>query len=243
MKGGGSGTLTYQPDQTFQSTAIKTHLSDNALNLYAKMFLRRLVSRSAIWSTRPCLVRKQSRLSKDEISDLLSKPTWSVRSLLPDQSSSTTHASNGEITPTQLRHLLRLSALPQPRTPEEELDMLKTLSSQIHFVKEVQAVSTDGVEPLRAIRDETAEGIKNATIGLDQMKEYLDQEEVVGRNGRIRWKKASTLPKGQQKKKDIPDWDPLELAQEKRGRFFVVKREKKQDNEPGSSISDEDAPP
>ncbi len=101
--------------------------------------------------------------------------------------------------------------------------MLKTLRSQIHFVKEVQKVDTTGVEPLVAIRDETAESIQEQTITLEKLKQYLDQEEKVGNNGTIRRRKPTEM---------ITDsgWDPFDLGDgkdsRKKGKYFFVKKSK-----------------
>src|SRR5579871_3348118 len=120
-----------------------------------------------------------------DIEALLSKPTWSIQSLLPQSSSSSPSnpSSNPdqEITPTQLHHLLRLSALPAPKNAEEESSMLNTLAAQLNFVRQIQAVDTRGVEPLRAIRDETAEADADREIGLETkgVREALERETVV----------------------------------------------------------------
>jgi hypothetical protein len=103
--------------------------------------------------------------------------------------------------------------------------MLKTLESQIHFVREIQKVNTTGVEPLRAIRDETAEGIEEQTIKLADLQEYLDAEEVVGRNGRIKRR-----PKEDPEAKVAEDWDPFAMSEgqaKNKGRYFFVRKEKK----------------
>src|SRR4051812_44154241 len=107
------------------------------------------------------------------ISKLLTKPTWSVRSLLPSPPSST-HIPT--ITPKQLHHLLRLSALPQPSSPSVEASMIATLESQLHFVRAIQQVDTTGVEPLRSIRDETAAGLREASITVERLKDALEKE-------------------------------------------------------------------
>lgn len=95
--------------------------------------------------------------------------------------------------------------------------MLKTLSSQLHFVKEIQSVDTSGVEPLRSIRDETREAEKEVEITMDDLKEAFAKEERVGRSGRLR------------RRKDLPvdtdgaeDWDVLGYASRRVGRYFVV---------------------
>ncbi|RYC53837.1 hypothetical protein CHU98_g12375, partial [Xylaria longipes] len=109
-----------------------------------------------------------------DLTSLLSQPTWSVRSLLPPSSPSPSQQTT--ITPATLHHLLRLSALPLPQTPEEESQMLSTLSSQLHFVRAIQGVDTAGVSPLRVIRDETAAGLREQTIGLAELWEALEAE-------------------------------------------------------------------
>ncbi|KAI1169495.1 hypothetical protein F4777DRAFT_572950 [Nemania sp. FL0916] len=126
-----------------------------------------------------------------DLASLLSQPTWSVRSLLPPSTPSPTPTSTASepeaITPKTLHHLLRLSALPLPKTSEEETQMLATLSSQLHFVRAIQRVDTLGVAPLRVIRDETAAGVREEqTIGLAELRDALAAEDVVGHARRPR---------------------------------------------------------
>lgn len=151
-----------------------------------------------------------------DIESLLSTPSWSVRSLLPDEASQQAAPS---ITPKQLRHLLRLSALPQPANAEEEQSMLKTLESQIHFVKAIQRVDTMGVEPLRSIRDESPAAVEEMTIGVEQLKDAMAKERVSGRRRKIQ--------RVQGEKNDRPDgsaWDgnALGSASRTKGPYFVV---------------------
>ncbi|KAH8599349.1 hypothetical protein B0O99DRAFT_483809, partial [Bisporella sp. PMI_857] len=159
---------------------------------------------------------------KLDIAALLSKPSWSVRSLLPDASQPPAQ----EITPKQLHHLLRLSALPQPSSPAEEQKMLDTLHTQLHFVRDIQGVNTEGIEPLQSIRDETEEGIEAATIGLEDLKEALEQEVFEGRMQRPRRKRGG----GEVEKGGVEDWDVLGAAEDKvetpMGRYFVVRNGK-----------------
>jgi Asp-tRNA(Asn)/Glu-tRNA(Gln) amidotransferase C subunit len=121
-----------------------------------------------------------------------------------------------------LHHLLRLSALPQPRSPEEEAEMLQTLHSQLHFVRDIQNVNTEGVEPLQSIRDETEEGIREATIGIEELKEALAAEAIKGRNRRPKRRRGDPVDT-----KGVEDWDVLGTASEKDktslGSFFVVR--------------------
>ncbi|RMX92399.1 hypothetical protein D0867_12223 [Hortaea werneckii] len=163
---------------------------------------------------------------KIDVAELLSKPSWSVASLLPSKSET---SSAPEISSNQLHHLLRLSALPPPKSPEEEQSMLSTLSSQLHFVKDIQAVDTTGVEPLRSLRDETAQGEAQAELGVEALKEALEKESVRGKyHKRIRRNKDVA-------EKKTRDWDPLATAHKKVGRFFVVEGEKSDKAAPSSS--------
>ncbi|KAL2073561.1 hypothetical protein VTL71DRAFT_10887 [Oculimacula yallundae] len=189
--------------------------------------------RHQLISTRSYSSKTPSKAPVD-IAALLSKPSWSVRSLLPPESA----PPSTEITPKKLHHLLRLSALPLPKTPEEEASMLATLHSQLHFVKNIQDVDTEGVEPLQSIRDETEEGIKDITIDLETLKEALGKEDIKGRNKRPR-RRREMLPI----QKGVEDWDVLKTASEKvetpLGKYFIVRSGK--DDSP--ELSSEEAKP
>ncbi|KAL5003560.1 hypothetical protein BDV10DRAFT_190921 [Aspergillus recurvatus] len=170
------------------------------------------ISGSGIIQTRP---RCYSSISNDaDIRSILAKPTWSVRSLLPDPAA---RPPSPSVTPAQLKHLLRLSALPQPSSPEEEQQMLETLESQIHFVKEIQKVDTTGVEPLQAIRDESREAVKENTIGLERLREAMSKERVVGRNKRIQRIKSA---RNERPDGDAWDGNALGYASKTKGNFF-----------------------
>ncbi|KKK23953.1 hypothetical protein ARAM_003430 [Aspergillus rambellii] len=158
-----------------------------------------------------------SGAKEEDIESMLSKPTWSVRSLLPDAA---TKPPSPSVTPAQLHHLLRLSALPQPSSQEEEQRMLGTLESQIHFVKEIQKVNTTGVEPLQSIRDESPEASKENTIGLEQLKEAMSKEQIIGRNKRIQ----RVVDSGRNNRPDGDAWDgnALGYASKTKGKYFVV---------------------
>ncbi|KAF2190735.1 hypothetical protein K469DRAFT_721634 [Zopfia rhizophila CBS 207.26] len=154
----------------------------------------------------------------EELDDLLAKPTWSVQPLLPPK----TQAPDApKISSQQLHHLLRLSALPLPDTPEEETKMLETLSAQLHFVGEIQQVDTTGVKPLRAIRDETLITEENQTITLETLKDALAQEEVIGKHYKRIQRKSDCVDA-----KDVEDWDVLGSAERKVGKYFVVESER-----------------
>ncbi|KAG6031474.1 hypothetical protein E4U40_007144 [Claviceps sp. LM458 group G5] len=147
--------------------------------------------------------------------DILSKPSWSIRSLREPSLPAAESASRETITPKQLHHLLRLAALPLPQTPAEEASMIETLQSQLQFVRAVQRVDTAGVEPLRAIRDETLEAVRENTITLEDVKSLLSEEEHVGHYKR---------PRRIRKEIEEPDekWDVLGTASRKAGKYFVV---------------------
>jgi len=89
-------------------------------------------------------------------------------------------------------------------------------------VRDIQSVDTKGVEPLQSLRDETEEGIREATIGLNDLKDAFENEEIVGRNRRPRRKRGNLVDT-----KGVEDWDVLGTATEKvetpGGRFFVVR--------------------
>ncbi|KAI9773752.1 MAG: hypothetical protein M1835_006112 [Candelina submexicana] len=160
-----------------------------------------------------------STLGLREISSVLSEPTWSVRSLLPSYSE-TVEAT--EVSSKQLHHLLRLSALPPPKDQEEEENMLKTLSSQLLFVKEIQNVDTTGVIPLQSIRDETAEAESENEITMDKLEGALAEEEA-GINSKKRTRRILSVDT-----QCAEDWDPLAHTSRKLGRFFVVETGKGQ---------------
>lgn len=154
----------------------------------------------------------------DEVDKLLAEPTWSVESLLPPKSRA---PDAPQISSKQLHHLLRLSALPLPETPEQEQKMLDTLAAQLHFVGEIQRVDTTGVRPLRAIRDETRGAQEEQTIGLDTLKEALANEKLIGKwHRRIQREITPVDAKG------VEDWDVLGSAEKTAGKYFVVESER-----------------
>ncbi|KAJ4325580.1 hypothetical protein N0V84_003460 [Fusarium piperis] len=186
-----------------------------ALCSSCRLALQRAVTTRSINSTTRTLTTNSS--SKSTAASILEKPTWSVRSLLPSSPSS---APAETITPAQLHHLLRLSALPLPPTPADEAAMINTLQNQLQFVRAVQRVDTSGVEPLRAIRDETDAAHGESTIGLAELGEALSSEVLVGhyqRARRVRDKVESEAEK----------WDALCTAGRTAGRYFVVESGKK----------------
>lgn len=179
---------------------------------HVKGLLQRQLRNPAV--DRICLRYSSSIVTAEEVESILSKPTWSVKALLPSDAQS---ADAPIITHAQLRHLLKLSALPEPKDEEEQSKILKTLRSQLHFVRAIQAVDTKGVSPLRAIRDETQAAEEEARISLDSVKEALAQEVVRGKHyKRIQRKEGPVDTKGAE------DWDVMGHAERKAGRYFLV---------------------
>lgn len=99
--------------------------------------------------------------------------------------------------------------------------MLADLRAQLHFVREVQRLNTEGVEPLRSLRDETDENV----VGLERMREALDKEVVVGK-WRKRRRRGAAEEKGEGGKVGTERWDPLGQAARRVGRYFVVEEGK-----------------
>lgn len=165
--------------------------------------------------------RQNKGIHPDELEQLLAEPTWSVESLLPPETRSPDAPT---ISSKQLHHLLRLSALPPPESAEQEQKMLDTLAAQLHFVGKIQQVDTAGVNPLRAIRDETIAAEQEQTITLDTLADALNREEVIGaHHKRIQ---RHTTPVDAQ---DVENWDVLGSAERTSGRFFVVESERPQE--------------
>ncbi|KAF9738139.1 hypothetical protein PMIN06_011084 [Paraphaeosphaeria minitans] len=161
-------------------------------------------------------------MSFDDIQAVLeSGPTWSVDSLLPPEK----QAPNApEITSLQLHHLLRLSALPLPKSQEDEEKMLATLADQLHFVGKIQQVDTTDVKPLRAIRDETAAAEAEQTITLETLKDALAKEKVIGKHYKRIQRDVTPIDAS-----DVESWDVLGSAERKQGKYFVVESERPQE--------------
>lgn len=140
-----------------------------------------------------------TKTPQDPLHQVFAYPTWSIRSSLLPTTQAQTQAEepDPEITPQTLAHHLRLAALPPPASPREEARLLATLRTQLRFVRAVQAVTeAAAVEPLRAIRDETAAGAAEATVGLDALRGALGRETRFGFRGRPRRSRASGAVSG-----------------------------------------------
>lgn len=212
---------------------------------YQPSRLIRAVEYGTDWSHR--IARPVRAFPDPNIEELLAHPSWSIRSLLPQHSTPTiagpkeeatanTTADRikpeDEVTREKLHHLLRLSALPLPKSKAEESHLLSTLRAQIHFVRSIQSVDTTHVKPLVAIRDETAEAREEQTVHVADLKPWFDLEEKVGKNGTVRRRKVE---RKSMQGKIVPgkegQWDPFQLGVgskegigRKMGRWFVVKK-------------------
>ena len=153
----------------------------------------------------------------NEIAAMLAEPSWSVNTLFTPASQS---PSQPHVSQKQLHHLLRLSALPLPANEAEEAKMLKDLESQLQFVRAIQQVNTDGVEPLVSIRDETKEAEKELEITLETLGEDLKKERVSGIRGRIS-RDAETA------KEEAENWDALACAPRTVGRYIALDNARK----------------
>lgn len=109
--------------------------------------------------------------------------------------------------------------------------MLEDVSLQLYFVRKVRDVDTEGIEPLQSIRDETEQGRKEATIGLEKLREALGKEEIKGRSRRPRRPRDVVDTTG------VEDWDVLGTASEKvetsGGKYFVVRSGKDKESNNG----------
>lgn len=94
--------------------------------------------------------------------------------------------------------------------------MITTLQSQLQFVHTVQRVDTTGVEPLRAIRDETEVAARENSVGLEDLRDVLDREVLVGHYQRPRRVREVV-------EDEAENWDALSTARRTAGRYFVVK--------------------
>ena len=100
--------------------------------------------------------------------------------------------------------------------------MISDLQSQLQFVRALQEVDTEGVEPLVTLRDETEEGEKEGTIGLEEMRGELEKEEVVGMRGRIVRRKGAEVKGEREGNEEAGGLDLLAQAPRRLGRYVVV---------------------
>ncbi|GAB1313029.1 60S ribosomal protein L7 [Madurella fahalii] len=211
--------------------ASLVRLSRRSLRLHQILQQRHQSSISSSTTSQPQPQPQASKPQPDPY-DLLSTPTWSTRALFPTSLPPPLHSQPSETDlntsndkSINIPHLLRLSALPQPSSPAETARLQSTLQTQLHFVRAIQLVNTDGVAPLRSIRDETRQGLREAAITSDtpQIRAALAEEEAYGRWKRPRRRRALNKADGGRPLKGVEDWDVLGSAREKVGRYFVVR--------------------
>jgi Asp-tRNA(Asn)/Glu-tRNA(Gln) amidotransferase C subunit len=218
------------PNQPSYSSSRPSPLSSPSclLNMSFRGATRHLRSGSALLirhKQSSCLKRWQSTsptTSRLDIEALLGGPTWSVSSLLPTAKFSDLQTEQ-PMTSEKLHHLLRLSALEPPSTSEEEEKMLRTLSDQLHFVRAVQAADTTGVEPLRALRDESEEDecLEEKRV-MKECEAAFEKEEILGQwHKRIR-RRRDELPS--KIDEAIENWQPVNASARKSGKYFLVER-------------------
>jgi len=101
--------------------------------------------------------------------------------------------------------------------------MLQTLNSQLHFVREIQKLKTHSVDPLKCIRDESAEANLEREIGYEELKGALENGGIGRKHSAASRKSTDTL----EAPKELDDWDVLKQAERKAGRYFIVETGKK----------------
>lgn len=113
-----------------------------------------------------------------DLDELIGSPGWTLEDLLPPHQTDSSPPETDDdtsISSKTLHHLLNLSGLPPPKSPAEESKLLAALYDQLHFVKHVQSVPTENIEPLIRIGDErTAQD--GRTEGLLTFEECVEEE-------------------------------------------------------------------
>jgi len=153
-----------------------------------------------------------------DLDEFIGSPGWKLNDLLPPHRTgfSRTEADDDtSITSKTLQHLLNLSGLPPPKSPEEEIKLLSALHDQLHFVKHVQSVPTDNVEPLIRVGDErgVADGNTDGVLTFQECVEESESETIPG----LEW----------------TEWDVCGLkggSQEGRDQGYFVVRDKARKN-------------
>jgi hypothetical protein len=95
--------------------------------------------------------------------------------------------------------------------------MLETLDSQLHFVRQIQKLKTDGIAPLKSIRDESASADSECEIGYEELKGAPGIEGVSRGSSPARQRSAVS-----EASQETEDWDVLGQARRRVGRYFVV---------------------
>jgi hypothetical protein len=122
------------------------------------------------------------------LNEFLGPPGWNLNDLLPPNrsmpSTSPDATDNNPITLETLVHLLRLSGLPPPKSPQEESNLLSALHDQLHFVRHVQSVPTEGVKPLIRLGREPHPEDEIEALSYQECVEEGQSENIPG----LEWK-------------------------------------------------------
>ena len=120
-----------------------------------------------------------------DLDDIVGSPGWKIDDLLPPRAPSSEHTSDNSITPETLRHLLHLSGLPPPQSTTEESNLLSALRNQLHFVRHVQSVPTENINPLIRIGHESDPEVDTVSVlSYEECVEESKSEEIPG----LEWK-------------------------------------------------------
>jgi hypothetical protein len=122
-----------------------------------------------------------SKCTGVDLNEVVGSPGWKIDDLLPQRTASSERTSDNSITLETLRHLLHLSALPPPQTSQEESNLLSALHDQLHFVRHVQSVPTEHINPLIRIGHESDP--ETDTVGVLSYEECVEEskaEEIPG---------------------------------------------------------------
>jgi Asp-tRNA(Asn)/Glu-tRNA(Gln) amidotransferase C subunit len=116
-----------------------------------------------------------------DLNEFLGSPGWKIDDLLPaSRGKSPDVIDDISITPETLRHLLRLSGLPPPKSCEEESNLLSALHDQLHFVRHVQSVPTEGVKPLIRVGNEPQPRDEIGVLRYEECVEESKSENIPG---------------------------------------------------------------
>ena len=123
-----------------------------------------------------------------DLNEFLGSSGWNLDELLPPSrpksSTSPDATDDSSITPETLLHLLRLSGLPPPKSPQEESNLLSALHAQLHFVRHVQSVPTDDVKPLIRVGHEPHPEDEIGVLSYQECVEESQSENISG----LEWK-------------------------------------------------------
>jgi len=116
-----------------------------------------------------------------DLKEFLGSPGWEIDDLLPPSGDKLPDVvDDASVTSGTLRHLLRLSGLPPPKSREEESNLLSALHDQLHFVRHVQSVPTEGVKPLIRVGNEPHPGDEIGVLRYEECVEESESENIPG---------------------------------------------------------------